>query len=106
VGRAGESRALDEDDDSLVATVLGEVRPLLGITGRLRLARVHRWKDAMPQYEVGHLNRVEAIKDALSQTPGILVAGAGYGGIGLPDCIRQGTEVAGAALRYLGAAPV
>ncbi len=104
VGRAGEMSALDEDDDRLVATVLGEVGPLLGIAGRPRLARVHRWEDAMPQYEVGHLGRVEAIMDAVSQTPGVLVAGAGYGGIGLPDCIRQGTEVAGAALRYLGAA--
>lgn len=104
VGRAGDSRALDEDDDNLVATVLAEVRPLLGITGRPLLVRVHRWEDAMPQYEVGHLNRVEAIMDALSQTPGVLVAGAGYGGIGLPDCIRQGTEGAEAALRYLGAA--
>ncbi|HEX4841766.1 MAG TPA: protoporphyrinogen oxidase [bacterium] len=104
VGRAGDRRALNEDDDSLVATVLAEVRPLLGITGRPLLARVHRWEDAMPQYEVGHLGRVDAITDTLSQTPGVLVAGAGYGGLGLPDCIRQGTEVAGAALRYLGAA--
>jgi oxygen-dependent protoporphyrinogen oxidase len=104
VGRAGDRRWLDEEDDSFVATVLAEVRPLLGITGQPLLAHVHRWADAMPQYDVGHLGRVEAITDALSQTPGILVAGAGYGGIGLPDCIRQGTEVAAAALRYLGAA--
>jgi oxygen-dependent protoporphyrinogen oxidase len=104
VGRAGDSRALDEDDDSIIATVLAEVGPLLGITGSPLLARVHRWENAMPQYEVGHLGRVDAITDTLSQTPGVLVAGAGYGGIGLPDCIRQGTEVAGAALRYLGAA--
>jgi oxygen-dependent protoporphyrinogen oxidase len=104
VGRAGDRRRLDEEDDSLVATVLAEVRPLLGITGQPLLAHVHRWADAMPQYDVGHLGRVEAITDALSQTPGVLVAGAGYGGIGLPDCIRQGTEVAAAALRYLGAA--
>jgi len=103
VGRAGDRRALNEDDDGLVATVLAEIRPLLGITGRPLLARLHRWEDAMPQYDMGHLGRVEAITDALSQTPGVLVAGAGYGGIGLPDCIRQGTEVAGAALRYLGA---
>lgn len=104
VGRAGDARALDKDDDSLVAAVLAEVRPLLGITGGPLLARVHRWEAAMPQYEVGHLARVEAITDALSQTPGVLVAGSGYGGVGLPDCIRQGTEAAGAALRYLGAA--
>src|SRR2546425_4433068 len=90
VGRAGDTRALDEDDDSLVATVLAEVRPLLGITGPPLLARVHRWEDAMPQYEVGHLGRVEAITDALSQTPGVLVAGAGYGGSGFPDFISQG----------------
>jgi protoporphyrinogen/coproporphyrinogen III oxidase len=104
VGRAGDRRALDEDDDSLIATVVAEIGPLLGITGSPLLARVHRWENAMPQYEVGHLGRVDAITDTLSQTPGVLVAGAGYGGIGLPDCIRQGTEVAGAALRYLGAA--
>ncbi len=100
-GRAGDPRTLERDDDRLTHTVLEELRPLLGITGQPLLVRVHRWEAAMPQYEVGHLARVAAITDALRQMPGILVAGAGYGGVGLPDCIRQGTEAAGAALAHL-----
>jgi oxygen-dependent protoporphyrinogen oxidase len=100
VGRAGDAQV--PDNDRLVGTVLSELQPLLGITGQPLLVRVHRWEDAMPQYEVGHLDRVEAIGDALSQTPGILVAGAGYGGVGMPDCIRQGTEAAESALTLLG----
>jgi oxygen-dependent protoporphyrinogen oxidase len=100
-GRAGDQRALEGDDEHLVRTVLGELRPVLGISGQPLLVRVHRWQDAMPQYEVGHLARVTAVTDALRQTPGMLVAGAGYGGVGLPDCIRQGTEAAAAALAHL-----
>jgi oxygen-dependent protoporphyrinogen oxidase len=104
VGRVGDPP--EPDDDRLVGTVLAELEPLLRITGRPVLGRVHRWEDAMPQYEVGHLDRLEAIADALSQTPGILVAGAGYGGVGIPDCVRQGMEAAESALALLRPASV
>lgn len=98
-GRAGEQQALALDDGALAEALLAEVTPLLGITGAPELTRVYRWNAAMPQYTLGHLERVAALRRALEATPGIIVAGGGYGGVGLPDCIRQGREAAAEALR-------
>ncbi len=85
-------------DDDLVTTVLEEARPALGLAGPPVLARVHRWDQALPQYRVGHLDLVAEIEQALRRHPGMVVAGAAYRGVGLPDCIRQGMEAAARAL--------
>lgn len=98
-GRAGDQEALALDDGALAEALLGELTPLLGITGAPVLTRVYRWNAAMPQYTLGHLERVVSLRRALEATPGIVVAGGGYGGVGLPDCIRQGREAAAEALR-------
>lgn len=100
-GRAGDQRALAMDDDALTDALVQELRPLLGISGPPVLARVYRWRQSMPQYEIGHLDLVGMIETALQETPGLVVAGAGYRGVGLPDCIRQGTETARRALASL-----
>ncbi len=56
---------------------------------------VTRWPDGMPQYDVGHLGRVAAAEEALgAEAPGVFLAGAPYGGIGIADCVRQGNEAA------------
>lgn len=93
-GRSGEQDALAWHDDALVERVVGELTPLLGISAPPVLARVFRWRDAMPQYAVGHVDRIAALEHALLETPGIVLAGAGYRGVGIPDCIRQGFEAA------------
>ena len=63
----------------------------------------------MPQYEVGHLDRVARIDEALrAKTPGMFVAGSAYGGVGIADCVRQANEVTGRVRAYLhdaGATP-
>ena len=102
-GRAGNQEALALDDGALVHALLEELTPLLGITGSPVLTRVYRWRDAMPQYTVGHLDRMAALRAALRATPGIIVAGGGYGGVGLPDCIRQGRDAAEEALGIVAA---
>ncbi|HXF82790.1 MAG TPA: protoporphyrinogen oxidase [bacterium] len=101
-GRAGDPGALPLDDERLARALLDELRPLLCITGTPVLTRVYRWPQAMPQYTRGHLDRLQALRRALAATPGIVAAGGAYGGVGLPDCIRQGME-AGEAI--LGRAP-
>jgi oxygen-dependent protoporphyrinogen oxidase len=101
VGRDGAQTALEMDDRDLTNAVLGELRPLLGITGTPVLARAYRWRDAMPQYEVGHLERLDALQAALSATPGLILAGAPYRGVGLPDCIAQGMSAARQAVDTL-----
>jgi len=55
----------------------------------------------MPQYTLGHLERLELIRGSLSRYPGLALTGAGYRGIGIPDCIRDGSETAVAVIRYL-----
>jgi len=101
VGRDGAQAALTMGDDDLTAAVVDELRPLLGITGAPALRRVFRWQDAMPQYEVGHLDRLATMQAALEATPGLILAGSPYRGVGLPDCIAQGTHAAHQAVNAL-----
>jgi oxygen-dependent protoporphyrinogen oxidase len=60
----------------------------------------------MPQYTLGHLDRLAQLEAALSRFGGLTVTGAGYRGVGLPDCIRDGAEAAARTLRYLQTANV
>jgi oxygen-dependent protoporphyrinogen oxidase len=105
VGRDGAQDALAMEDKDLVAAVIAELRSVLGITGDPGFTRLYRWQDAMPQYEVGHLDRLGAMEAALTATPGLVAAGAPYRGVGLPDCIAQGTRAAQQALAALALAP-
>jgi oxygen-dependent protoporphyrinogen oxidase len=106
VGSAGREAVLDQDDDALVDLVRAELRRALGITASPLLQRVFRWPRAMPQYTVGHLDRLAAVEQRLTAYPGLYLAGNGYRGIGLPDCIASGEQAAAAAARLLAVASV
>jgi oxygen-dependent protoporphyrinogen oxidase len=84
---------LATDDATLVREARADAGALLGLDGEPVLTRVWRHAAAMPQYEVGHLDRVRAIEARAAAAPGLALAGAGYRGVGLADCIRSG-EVA------------
>ncbi|MBX6378012.1 MAG: protoporphyrinogen oxidase, partial [Clostridia bacterium] len=98
VGRAGDDRWLWRPDADLLAAVRRDLADIAGVGEAPAWSRVFRWRRAMPQYAVGHLQRLAAVREALAPHPGIVLAGAGYHGLGLPDCIRQGMEAAAAAL--------
>jgi oxygen-dependent protoporphyrinogen oxidase len=87
-----EMFALDETD--MLSSVERDLRELLGIKTRPLFAEVAKWQNSMPQYEVGHLDRVEQIDDELSQIPALALAGNAYRGAGIPDCIRSGEKAA------------
>ena len=89
------------DDDALLGAVRDELRALLGITATPLLVRVHRFPRAMPQYAVGHLERVAAIDARVAALPGLALAGGGYRGVGIPDCVRSGEAAADAVLASL-----
>ena len=74
---------------------------MLGITARPSLTRIHRWQssDGMPQYVLGHPDRLERIKSYLAEHPGLALAGAAYRGVGIPDCIESGERAAGSVVR-------
>ncbi len=95
IGYAGEDRMVEQqEDDRLSRMAEDALRPLLAIRGEAVLVRVDRWLKAMPQYEVGHLQRVQRIEQSLSAFPNLVLAGSAFRGIGVPDCIKQGKEAA------------
>lgn len=93
VGR-GRPEALAADDETLVADLLADLREAIGVREAPVAAHVTRWQRAMPQYTVGHLERLRLLDAALDHLPGIRLAGAAYRGMGVPQCIAQGEEAA------------
>jgi oxygen-dependent protoporphyrinogen oxidase len=95
LGRAGAVSALQRDDAELVALSHDDLAFALRL-GRARPvdAVVARWGGALPQYAVGHVDRVEAIRASVAALPGITVCGAAYDGIGIAACIGSGTRAA------------
>lgn len=87
VGRAGEHLALQLEDGELIALVRRELRELLGITAAPTDARVTRWGGGLPQYGVGHLERVARIRASAAHVPGLAICGAAFDGVGVPACI-------------------
>lgn len=94
LGRFGGPDVTTRPDGELVALARREVGETLGVTAAPGLARVHRWLRGMPQYVLGHLERLDAIERRLAEQPGLAVAGAAYRGVGIPDCIASGEEAA------------
>jgi oxygen-dependent protoporphyrinogen oxidase len=99
VGRLGEEPVLQRDDADLVDLVLADLADLLGVTDPPVDARVSRWGGGLPQYTVGHLERVARIRAAVETLPGLAVAGAQYDGVGIPACVASGEQAAAALLR-------
>jgi len=104
-GRFGARDVTADSDVELLALAREEVR-LLGIEAEPFLTRVHRWSQGMPQYVLGHPERLERIECALEAHPGLEVAGAAYRGVGIPDCIRSGENAAQSIARSLEPASV
>lgn len=102
VGRMGQTDDLSLDDGELVKVVQRDVRDIVGIFASPVFSKVTRWEHSMPNYPVGHSQQVAALEaDIADALPGIYVGGAGYRGIGLPDCIAHGEEMADKVLTYL-----
>ncbi|MDQ6927452.1 MAG: protoporphyrinogen oxidase [Actinomycetota bacterium] len=94
-GRFGDERAMQLDDDELVARLHEELAETVGATAPPVTSMVSRWPNAFPQYEPGHEERVGRIESALSELPGVLLAGAAYRGLGIASCIQQAEHAAG-----------
>jgi oxygen-dependent protoporphyrinogen oxidase len=100
VGRAGQEDDLPQDEQSLLALAREELRLTLGIQAEPLLSRVFYWDRAMPQYNLGHPERMARIDTALERLPGLALAGNGYRGIGIPDCIHSGEQAADRLLAF------
>ncbi len=86
-GRHREEGALQHSDDTLVATSLAELAATAGVTASPVASHVQRWGGALPQYAVGHLDRVARIRADVARVPGLAVCGAAYDGVGVPAVI-------------------
>ncbi len=101
-GGAGREQDVDRDPEELLQDLLADLRNLLGVQGtplKVWSARHHR---VMPQYELGHLDLVAGIDSRLAAHPGLFLAGNGFRGVGIPDCVRQAREVGERAAHFLG----
>ena len=94
VGREGDQRWLAMDDDELVAEVRESLSRLMGLHSEPVAALVQRWPAAMPQYTVGHADRLARLDAALAPSPSLHVTGAAYRGAGLAGCVAQASTVA------------
>jgi oxygen-dependent protoporphyrinogen oxidase len=103
VGAVGEEDILDADDEELIAACARHLAAVVPLPPEPAYARVVRWPSSMPQYELGHLERVARIRAALP--PGIFVVGQPYDGVGVPDCVRGANEVAEQVASHLADAP-
>jgi oxygen-dependent protoporphyrinogen oxidase len=102
-GRFGGRDVTADSDADLVELAREELRAT-GISADPVRSWIHRWPRGMPQYVLGHPERVERIDAALERHPGLALAGAAYRGVGIPDCIHSGEEAARAVARSLAGA--
>ncbi len=105
LGRFGEAATLQVDDADLVARVRADLAALAGLTAAPVAVHVQRWGGGLPQYGVGHLDRVAAVEDAVAALPGLAVAGAALHGVGVPACVGTARAAAEHAVASLAAAP-
>lgn len=89
IGGARNPQVHTHDDDWLLNRVVEDLRPLLGITGLPDKHWINRWPQAIPQYELGHLQRIETIDAQLQECPGVSLLGNWRGGIAVGDCINS-----------------
>ena len=101
IGRVGEVAILQRDDADLAALAAAELADATGITKAPIAHRVTRWGGALPQYNVGHLDRISKIRAAVNEQPGLAVAGAAYDGVGIPACVATAKAAAQQVTEYL-----
>ena len=105
VGRIGEEAVLQRADDDLVALAAAELAEATGVRGTPAASRVTRWGGALPQYTVGHLDRVARIRETVASQPGLAVCGAAYDGVGIPACVATAQAAVGEVMAFLATRP-
>ncbi|TVZ03413.1 protoporphyrinogen oxidase [Trebonia kvetii] len=103
VGRSGDVAVLRRDDADLAALAAAELADAIGTAKPPIARRVTRWGGGLPQYNVGHLERVARIRASVAEQPGLAVAGAAYDGIGIPACIATARAAVSQITGYLAA---
>lgn len=103
LGGALQSALLERDDERLAAMVRDDLRHMLAVDAAPCLAVVRRWNEALPEYAVGHLERVAEMERRATSLPRLALAGAAYRGVGVSDCVRSGESAAQRVAEMLAA---
>jgi oxygen-dependent protoporphyrinogen oxidase len=101
VGGANNERLVSLDDDEMLRIVREELREIMGVEGEPVLSKIYRWEKSMPQYLVGHLEKVAQIEERTNLHPGLFLTGCAYKGIGISDSVHDAETVAEKAVEYL-----
>ena len=101
VGGSRDPHVLEQTDAALIGACHHDFRDLLHIKSDPVLTRVYRWPRLNPQHEVGHLQKIAAIDNRLKCLPGLHLTGAGFRGVGIPDCVENGRAAGAAAAQAL-----
>lgn len=102
VGRPNDSSIVDFSNKDIERIVLNDLNKTMNITEQPDFTVISRWKEAMPQYTIGHKERIEQLKKDLNESlPGVIFSGSSYEGLGLPDCIDQGEAAVKETIHYL-----
>lgn len=101
VGGAMQPHLVDQDDSTIESCARRELAELLGIQAAPLFCRLFRHRRSMPQYEVGHQERIRRMESPLSKLPALRLAGNAYGGVGMADCIHSGEQAAEELLELL-----
>ncbi|MFM8274502.1 MAG: protoporphyrinogen oxidase [Gemmata sp.] len=102
-GGVHRAEQVDWDDDRLARAVHEEMKLALGVTGEPVFRRVVRWPNAIPQYVIGHLDRVARIDALAAKHPGLFLTGNAYRGVAMADCVEQADLTAAKVALYLRA---
>ncbi|MFN8593171.1 MAG: protoporphyrinogen oxidase [Thermomicrobiales bacterium] len=99
-GGAGRDAIVEASGEDLLLLAREELRTVLGITAPPCFTRLFRWPRAMPQYDLGHLERLAEIDACLGDAPNLAIAGNAYCGVGLADCLRSAEQAADRLIAY------
>jgi oxygen-dependent protoporphyrinogen oxidase len=102
LGGARDEQVLALSDDEILRITREELKKILRLSAEPLFTRVFKWKGAMAQYGVGHLERLQRVETLRQKIPALALAGNGYRGIGVPDCVHSGTAAVEEILKALG----
>lgn len=101
VGGAKNQELVMLSDEEMIKMVRQELKEIMGLDAEPVITRIYRWIKGMPQYVIGHLERVTAVEERSARTPGLYIAGGSYRAVGIGDCADAGAKAAAKAVEYI-----
>ncbi|HJP18462.1 MAG TPA: protoporphyrinogen oxidase [Nitrospinota bacterium] len=89
------------DDREMEQMIRNELKEIAGIESKPIFTKIYRWEKAMPQYVIGHIDRIKKIEELTAKHPGLYLTGSAFNGIGISDCISTSSKAAEEAISFL-----